>query len=179
MESWHLSYPGSSGLPSAYNPASNLLEQSAPLFSSHTVLPPTARPNVPRKYTAEDWIVQKSEITKLYNGNSLKLVRELMREHHGLDATAKQYQDRITKWGLDKNIKTTEMEAMIRKEQERALMNKPSAFRVRKRPVSQKKIDRYKHEHPEQLDSTNDGDIDMNIDSAGIIDVFAKPYCVP
>ncbi|CZR66775.1 uncharacterized protein PAC_16676 [Phialocephala subalpina] len=110
------------------NPASNLLEQSAPLFSSHTVLPPTARPNVPRKYTAEDWIVQKSEIIRLYNNNTLGRIRNFMREHHGLDATAKQYRDRITKWGLNKNIKATEMEAMIRKARKRALINKPSAF---------------------------------------------------
>jgi hypothetical protein len=62
------------------------------------------------------------------------------------------------------------MEAMIRKQQERALTShKASAFRVRKRPVSQEKINRYINEHPKQPGSHDDLDVDMNIDLVGMI----------
>lgn len=62
------------------------------------------------------------------------------------------------------------MEAMIRKQRERALTrNKASAFRVRKRPVNQEKINRYISEHLKRPGSNNDLDIDMDIDSAGMI----------
>lgn len=58
------------------------------------------------------------------------------------------YKDRIKKWGLNKNIQPVEMEAIIRKQRERILeSSKPSAFRVRKRPVPQGRIDRYIKEH--------------------------------
>ena len=68
------------------------------------------------------------------------------------------------------------MEAMIRKQRERALTkNKASAFRVRKRPVNQEKINRYISEHLKHAGSNDDLDIDMDIDSAGIIAaIFSK-----
>jgi hypothetical protein len=67
------------------------------------------------------------------------------------------------------------MEAMIRKLQERALINKASAFRLRKRPVNQEKINRYINEHSKRPGSNNDSDVDIYIDSAGMIAaVFAK-----
>ena len=39
------------------------------------------------KYTTEDWEAQKSEVTRLYNDNTLESVRDVMRKEHGLDAT--------------------------------------------------------------------------------------------
>jgi hypothetical protein len=66
------------------------------------------------------------------------------------------------------------MEAMIRKQRERALTtNKASAFRVRKRPVKQEKINRYIAEHP---GSNNDVDIDMDIDSGGITTAISSKH---
>lgn len=64
------------------------------------------------------------------------------------------------------------MEAMIRKQKERAGMNKASAFRIRKRPVKQAKIDRYIHGHPP--DSDTEDRADMEIDSAGNTTVLAS-----
>jgi hypothetical protein len=68
------------------------------------------------------------------------------------------------------------MEAMIRKQRERALTeNKASAFRVRKRPVNQEKINRYISEHLKRPGSNNDLDIDIDINSAGMIAaIFVK-----
>lgn len=65
---------------------------------------------------------------------------------------------------------------MIRKQRERALtMNKASAFRVRKRPVNQEKINRYISEHFKRSGSNDDLDIEMDIDSAGMIAaIFVK-----
>jgi hypothetical protein len=70
------------------------------------------------------------------------------------------------------------MEAMIRKQKERAMAsNKASAFRVRKRPVNQEKINRYINEHPKRSGSNDDSDVEFNIDSAGMIAAsFAKAY---
>jgi hypothetical protein len=54
----------------------------------HAMLPPTSHKHLePRRYTAEDWDIQKAEITRLYEENKLERVMELMRELHGLTAT--------------------------------------------------------------------------------------------
>lgn len=71
------------------------------------------------------------------------------------------------------------MEAIIRKQQERALEHKPSAFRVRKRPVSQQKINRYIKEHPRSPlganeDMNMDGNMDGNMDSGGMISARSR-----
>ena len=71
------------------------------------------------------------------------------------------------------------MEAMIRKQRERALTkNKASAFRVRKRPVNQEKINRYISEHLKHAGSNDDLDIDMDIDSAGITIAISSKYAM-
>jgi hypothetical protein len=62
------------------------------------------------------------------------------------------------------------MEAMIRKQRKRmSENNKRSAFRVRKRPVPQEKINRYVKEHGvERITADNKGNVQVNIDSAGM-----------
>jgi hypothetical protein len=65
------------------------------------------------------------------------------------------------------------MEAMIRKQRDRALTeNKASAFRVRKRPVNQEKINRYISEHFKRSGSNEDLDMEMEMDSAGITALY-------
>ncbi|KAF4628664.1 hypothetical protein G7Y89_g9490 [Cudoniella acicularis] len=166
MDSWHPANLETMEPPPISHSINNLPVQSEQPFNSHTFLPPAARPNVPRKYTAEDWEAQKSEIARLYNDGTLENVRNFMSQRHGLNATPKQYKDRIRKWGFDKNIKTEEMEAMIRKQQERALQKKGTAFRVRKRPINPEKINRYIKEHPERPGPHDNLDVDINIESA-------------
>lgn len=90
-----------------------------------------------------------------------------MRERYGLDATAKQYKDRIKTWGLNRNIKADEMESMIKIRQKRKWENKQTAFRVRKRPVNPEKIKRYMRDHPIPAFGANkDGNMDGRMDSA-------------
>jgi len=51
------------------------------------MLPPASQQNDIRKYTPEDWNVQRSEITRLYENDTLGSVMKFMRERYGLDAT--------------------------------------------------------------------------------------------
>jgi hypothetical protein len=81
--------------------------------------------------------------------------------------SAKQYKDRIKKWNLNKNIQTDEMEAMIRKQRQRALIHKRSAFRLRDRLVNPEKIRRYINEHPDLNIALNE-DEDGSMASAGM-----------
>ncbi|KAE8454659.1 hypothetical protein EG329_000282 [Mollisiaceae sp. DMI_Dod_QoI] len=167
MDSWHSAYQDATGAPAAFASTSNLPGQPGRPLNSHTSVPPAVRQNGSRKHVPEDWDAHKAEITQLYDKGTLESVRVFMKERHGLDATVKQYKDRIRKWGLDKKIKTAEMKAMIRKREERAsISNKASAFRVRKRPVPEAKITRYIHEHPKRPSSDGDVDVDMDGDSA-------------
>ena len=63
------------------------------------------------------------------------------------------------------------MEAIIRKQRKRVLeSNKRSAFRVRKRPVPQGKIDRYITEHnTARIAGNYDKNIDGNTEPVGMI----------
>jgi hypothetical protein len=75
----------------------------------------------------------------------------------------------MKKWDLYKSVREEEMEAILRKQGERAAMNKRSAFRVRKQPVNPEKITRYIKEHPESsVGGNGSADIDGVIASAGI-----------
>ena len=53
------------------------------------------------------------------------------------------YQNRLTKWGFDKNNKETEIRAIVRKSSERRAVNKASAFELRGRPVNLADVERY------------------------------------
>jgi hypothetical protein len=91
--------------------------------------------------------------------------------------SAKQYKDRIRKWNLNKNIQQDEMLGMIRKREERqSKSNKETAFRIRGRPVNVEKIERYTRDHPRQFASDNDIGMDQNMDPAGMIHSFVRPY---
>ena len=54
---------------------------------AHDIFPQHGKQNKRRMYTAEDWDAQRSEITRLYENNTLEGVMEFMREQYGLDAT--------------------------------------------------------------------------------------------
>jgi hypothetical protein len=56
------------------------------------------------------------------------------------------------------------MEAILRKQGERAALNKQSAFRVRKQRVNPQKITRYIKEHPESSEISSNG-----VDTEGVI----------
>jgi hypothetical protein len=88
------------------------------------------------------------------------------------NTSPKQYKDQIKKWGLNKNIQTHEMEAIIRKQQNRLLESgKLSAFRIRKRPVPPGKISRYIKVHGIETIRNNDSNVGGRTSLAGMIPV--------
>ena len=56
----------------------------------------------------------------------------------------KMYKDRIRKWKIDKKVKSDEMQAIIRKQTQRARVGKKSEFSIRNSRVPVYKIDRYR-----------------------------------
>jgi hypothetical protein len=67
------------------------------------------------------------------------------------------------------------MEAMISKRQERqSESNKQTTFRIRGRPVNEEKIERYMRDHPKQLATDDDIDMERNMSPAGMILSFVR-----
>ncbi|KAH7204599.1 hypothetical protein DER44DRAFT_429573 [Fusarium oxysporum] len=96
----------------------------------------------------EDWEPFKDRILELYETQKLPLekVKNMIEEEFGFTAQARQYQSRITKWGKDKNIKKVEMTAIVRKHQQREILEtgkRKLCFTVRGREVEADKIDRW------------------------------------
>lgn len=54
------------------------------------------------------------------------------------------YKTRIHNWKIGKNVKAEEMKAIVRKQAQRAITGKPSAFRLRDVEVPEHKIDRFR-----------------------------------
>ncbi|RKL50408.1 hypothetical protein BFJ70_g1568 [Fusarium oxysporum] len=118
-----------------------------------TPTPTTGPPRKSRKKKAptlrdEDWEPFKGRILELYETHKLPLekVKTMIEEEFGFTAQARQYQSRITKWGKDKNIKKVEMTAIVRKHQQREILEpgkRKLCFTVRGREVEADKIDRW------------------------------------
>jgi hypothetical protein len=71
------------------------------------------------------------------------------------------------------------MEAIVRKEEERAASNKQSDFQLRGRPVNPEKITRYIKKHPELAASANDMvDVDGAITTAGAFALRRLPMSI-
>jgi hypothetical protein len=126
-----------------------------------------------REHSKIDWENQRSNIEKLYfvENKPLKTVIRCLSQSHGFFATyghpiplkcscitlsheigkeadflrrERQLKRKIKDWGIDKNIKTNEMKAIVRKRMERKVMeDKESAFRVRGRNIAPAKIRRW------------------------------------
>ncbi|ETI22127.1 hypothetical protein G647_06199 [Cladophialophora carrionii CBS 160.54] len=93
----------------------------------------------------QDWDKVKDVITRLYQDEGLTLV-ELQRnllKHHNFKATTKQWKSRITRWGLSKNNRQHEAEAVLLKKQARKVQGKETKFSVRGRNVDIARIQRY------------------------------------
>ncbi|KAJ9636760.1 hypothetical protein H2199_007754 [Coniosporium tulheliwenetii] len=110
-------------------------------------------PTNPRKrkaptLRAEDWEPYKARIIELHieQNRPLPEVKDTIEREFGFQAEARQYRTRISQWRKDKNVKTHEMEAIVRKQQQRRLVEREKgrlAFTVRGKEVKPQKIDRY------------------------------------
>ncbi|KAH7134952.1 hypothetical protein B0J11DRAFT_148585 [Dendryphion nanum] len=117
------------------------------------IVPSMGPPSRPRKrkattIRADAWVPYKARILELHIEQKipLKKVIEVIKDEFGFTAGLRQYRTRITQWGKDKNIKNTEMKAIVRKNQERKLLHPqkgPLAFEVRDIEVETEKIERW------------------------------------
>ncbi|KAF2190067.1 hypothetical protein K469DRAFT_682227 [Zopfia rhizophila CBS 207.26] len=83
---------------------------------------------------ATDWEPYKTQIVELHITQTYRSQK------------LRQYRSRISQWGLDKNIKPKEMKAIVRKRQQRKLVEDHSrelSFTVRGYNVEPEKIDRW------------------------------------
>ncbi|KAJ4990521.1 hypothetical protein SVAN01_03968 [Stagonosporopsis vannaccii] len=111
----------------------------------------TRKPKAPTLREAE-WAPHKERIIRLHVMKNLPLkdVRAIMQRDHGFNAEIRQYRTRISKWKLDKNVKTREMKAIVRKSQHRDLVetDRPSLrFKVRDYEVERDKVVRWMRAH--------------------------------
>ncbi|EGX89621.1 C6 finger domain protein, putative [Cordyceps militaris CM01] len=95
-----------------------------------------------------DWEPLKTRIVELHVKRNMSLpdVRALMQRERGFEATLRQYRSRISHWGLDKNIKTKEMNFIARKYYQRregSGSRSMYTFRVRGKIVPPAKIHRW------------------------------------
>ncbi|KAH7124434.1 hypothetical protein EDB81DRAFT_664786 [Dactylonectria macrodidyma] len=138
---------------------------NAESFGDTEIIPaiPMGPPTKPRKrkaptLRAEAWEPYKARILELHITQKLPLkeVKEKIEEEFDFTAQIRQYRTRITQWGKDKNIKPVEMTAIVRKRQQRKLVEVDKGelnFTVRGSTVESQKIDRWMNRHrvPENL----------------------------
>ncbi|KAF2248169.1 hypothetical protein BU26DRAFT_519899 [Trematosphaeria pertusa] len=158
------------GKPPSVMWSNNVVESFGPhpariaLARESNVLPTTAMgpPTQQRKrkaptLRAEAWEPYKARIIELHITRSLPLkdVKTMM-EDFGFIAEERQYRTRISQWRKDKNVKPQEMKAIVRKRQQRKLVEvdkRGLVFEVRDNEVEPRKIDRWMKRHgiPESL----------------------------
>ncbi|KAH5327056.1 hypothetical protein HBI12_074540 [Parastagonospora nodorum] len=111
--------------------------------------PPKPRKKAPTLRDA-DWEPHRVLITELYtSGKTLKDVMAIVKSEAGFHAELRQYKSRISKWNLDKNVKTKEMKSIVKKRQKRKIIDDKAelAFSVRGNMIDATKIDRWMREH--------------------------------
>ncbi|WXC58018.1 hypothetical protein SNK03_003916 [Fusarium graminearum] len=110
--------------------------------------PPKRRKKKAPTLRANDWEPYKTRILELHDEQKVPLpkVKTMIEEEFGFTAELRQYRTRITQWGKDKNVKSQEMSAIVRKRQQRRLVEvdkREQTFTVRGRDVEPHKIDRW------------------------------------
>ncbi|KAK3374631.1 ankyrin repeat-containing domain protein [Podospora didyma] len=104
-------------------------------------MPPPSEPRL-------DWASHRNAIVNIYwdQDRELPEVMEAMLRT-GFSATKKQYKKQFKIWGLEKNIKTHEMKALLRIQRERRKIGKETCFTVRGRKVHAEKLLRFEKRH--------------------------------
>ncbi|KAG9196844.1 hypothetical protein G6514_003818 [Epicoccum nigrum] len=117
-------------------------------------LAPSKRPRKPKAVTkrSADWEPYKKAIFTMHLEQNMPLhkVKHNIEKEYGFKAELRQYRSRISQWGQDKNIKPQEMQAIVRKRQERKLIEphkRELVFEVRGNEVDRQKIERWMKRH--------------------------------
>ncbi|KAF8850846.1 hypothetical protein BDZ45DRAFT_167732 [Acephala macrosclerotiorum] len=126
--------PGHGAMASEIGPSVSLL-----------TAPPSSTSASARMHSAEEWEAVRHLITGLYIQERMTLskVMGILRESHDFVATAKQYKRKLQLWGLNKNVKGSEMKALVRKQQKRKEVGKKTVCRVRGYEIDEARISRY------------------------------------
>lgn len=105
--------------------------------------------------SALDWERHRETITQLYidHCRPLKEVISIMTREHNFSATARMYKSRIRQWNLKKNLKSHEMEALVRKIQNYASAGKEAtvAFDMYGKTVPRSKVEKFARRHKKDL----------------------------
>ncbi|KAH6613895.1 Clr5 domain-containing protein [Boeremia exigua] len=114
----------------------------------------TARARKPKAPTLRDadWAPHKEHIVQLHITDNIPLkdVKVIMERDYGFVAEIRQYRTRLSKWKLDKNVKTREMKSIIRKSQHRDLVQtaqRSLRFKIRDQEVEREKVTRWMRAH--------------------------------
>ncbi|KAK3352751.1 hypothetical protein B0T25DRAFT_192108 [Lasiosphaeria hispida] len=96
-----------------------------------------------------DWEPHKERIIELHITENLPLqqVIGILKREHDFEATVRQYRARISKWGLDKNVKKDEMHFIVQKQLQWKLDNPDKRdlhIELRGVRVNSEKIERWK-----------------------------------
>ncbi|KAL6922334.1 hypothetical protein FSHL1_006297 [Fusarium sambucinum] len=146
--------PGAFYLPNPpQEPLVTMHQNTVPLSDAELTETPMGPPPKRRKrkaptIRAKEWEPYKARILDLHDEQkfSLPKVKTMIEEEFGFTAELRQYRTRITQWGKDKNVKPQEMSAIVRKRQQRKLVEidkREQSFTVRGRNVEPHKIDRW------------------------------------
>ncbi|PMD53284.1 uncharacterized protein K444DRAFT_172372 [Hyaloscypha bicolor E] len=99
------------------------------------------------RYTSDEWEDMKPKIERLYvlEQKTLQEVTHALEHEYGFTPTEKQLKSRLTKWRFDiKNVKGDVMVQIARVRVKRKREDdKDSGFRVDKKPVAERNINRY------------------------------------
>ncbi|KAH8732423.1 hypothetical protein GQ44DRAFT_766561 [Phaeosphaeriaceae sp. PMI808] len=124
---------------------------NGPIITPVQLMGPPSQPQKRKKapiLRPDVWEPHKTQIIELHitQGLSLEKVKAIMEGQHKFKAGIRQYRLRISQWGLDKNVKTREMKAIVRKRQQRKLVDVTKGelvFNIRGNEVGPQKIDRF------------------------------------
>ncbi|KAL7270213.1 hypothetical protein RUND412_007088 [Rhizina undulata] len=118
-----------------------------------------------RPISAEEWEMKYDLFKKLYldEDRNLSEVRWIMARDHGFYAKEVQCKKRISKWGLEKNVRKEHMKAMLRIQEKRALEGRKTAFKFNGRPVSEEKLVRSRKRLKLREEPGSPGDIPESV----------------
>jgi hypothetical protein len=120
---------------------------------SDPALPERRQPHQRGSPTASDWEHHRNIITLMYRDHPLKEVVSIMAAEHNFFATERMYKTRISQWHLNKNMKSHEMETLMRDVQEGASAGKDAAVALRfgGKVVPWSKLERFTRRHKKDL----------------------------
>jgi len=98
----------------------------------------------PSIFVEKDWIEQRALISSMYVRDDMTLenIRRFMETNHGLRATKKMFKDRLSAWGVSKNLRDDEIVNLMRIKVSRDAVGKQIMFLRYGTLISSRRLDR-------------------------------------